>query len=192
MKRYYLPHELRAELRKIHGELYRGEGSETAKQIINDLNNPTKIISVGDIVTFNLLSAGLIPDISFVDEKTKRVPASDEVLHGTKHPRFKTIEVENPAGMITEELLDTVSKAMNSDTPIRIFVKGEEDLAALPAIAMAPLSSVVIYGLPDEGAVLVRVTADKKREIQSLIDRMKCKEEKKWNFRLSKIKQIHY
>jgi uncharacterized protein (UPF0218 family) len=67
---------------------------------------------------------------------------------------------------------------MDSDSPVRIFVKGEEDLAALPAIAMAPLSSVVIYGLPDEGAVVVKVTQDKKKEIQSLINKMECKEEK--------------
>ena len=65
---------------------------------------------------------------------------------------------------------------MDSDKPIQILVKGEEDLAALPAIAMAPLSSVIIYGLPDKGAVLVRVTESKKKEIQSLLDRMKCKE----------------
>ncbi len=178
MRRYCLPDELREELRKLYGVLYHGDGIETARQIIKDLNKPTKIISVGDIVTFNLLKAGLVPNISFVDDRTKRNPASDNILHGTKHPLFKTITVENPPGTITEELLHEVSKAMDSDSPIRIFVIGEEDLAALPAIAMAPLSSVIIYGLPDEGAVLVKVTKDKKKEIQSLLDRMKCKEER--------------
>ncbi|MCX9012714.1 MAG: GTP-dependent dephospho-CoA kinase family protein [Candidatus Methanoperedens sp.] len=177
MKRYCLPNELKGELRKLHGELYRGDGQETARKILKDLKNPTKVISVGDIVTYNLLTAGVVPDISFVDERTKRVPASDHILHGTKHPRFKTITVENPPGIITEGLLQGLSEAIESDNPVRIFVKGEEDLAALPAIAMAPISSVVIYGLPDEGAVVVRVTQSKKKEIQSLLDRMKCKEE---------------
>jgi len=177
LKRYCLPDELKGELRKLYGELYKGDGQDTARKIIKDLKNPTKVISVGDIVTYNLLSAGLVPDISFVDERTKRVPASDQILHGTKHPRFKTITVENPPGIITEGLLQGVSEALESDSPVRIFVSGEEDLAALPAIAMAPISSVVIYGLPDEGAVVVRVTQSKKKEIQSLLDRMKCKEE---------------
>ncbi len=176
MKRYCLSDELREELRKLYGELYPGDGIETAKLIIKNLNNCTKIISVGDIVTFNLLSAGLVPDISFVDDRTKRVPASDKIMKGTRHSLFRTITVENPAGIITEELLQEVSRAMDSDKPIQILVKGEEDLAALPAIAMAPLSSVIIYGLPDKGAVLVRVTESKKKEIQSLLDRMKCKE----------------
>ncbi len=176
MKKYCLPDALREELRKLHGELYSGDGLENAKRIIKDLDNYTKLISVGDIVTFNLLSAGLVPDISFVDDRTKRGPASDKIMKGTRHAHFKTITVENPPGMITEELLQEISNAMESKTPIQIFIQGEEDLAALPAIAMAPLSSVIIYGLPDKGAVLVRVTEDKKKEIQSLLDRMKCKE----------------
>lgn len=178
MKKYCLPKELREELRKLHGELYKGDGIETARKIIKDLKSPAKIITVGDIVTYNFLNAGIVPNISFVDDRTKRSPVSHEVTHGTKHPHFKTITVENPPGMITEELLKEVANAMLSDNPLRIFVEGEEDLAALPSIAMAPLSSVVIYGLPEEGAVLVRVTENKRKEIQSLLDRMKCKEEK--------------
>lgn len=178
MKKYCLPNELRGELRKLHGDLYPGNGVETARKIINDLKAPTKIITVGDIVTYNFLSAGIVPNISFVDDRTKRSPVSNEVTHGTKHPQFKTIMVENPPGTITEELLKEVANAMLSDNPLRIFVKGEEDLAALPSIAMAPLSSVVIYGLPEEGAVLVKVTENKRKEIQSLLERMKCKEEK--------------
>jgi uncharacterized protein (UPF0218 family) len=46
---------------------------------------------------------------------------------------------------------------------------------------MAPISSVIIYGLPDKGAVVVHVTEDKKKEIQSLLDRMKCKEKNNGN-----------
>ena len=178
MKRYCLPVELRDELRKLHGELYLGDGIETTKNIIKDLKNCIKIITVGDIVTFNLLNAGIVPDLSFVDNRTKRSPVSEKITQGTKHGHFRTITVESPPGIITEELMQEIQTSMESDKPIQIVVKGEEDLAALPAIAMAPVSSVIIYGLPDKGAVIVRVTEDKKKEIQSLLDRMKCKEKK--------------
>lgn len=178
MKKYCLPEELRRELRKPYGELYSGNGIDVIGQMLNALDKPAKIIAVGDIVTYNLLSAGVIPDISFVDGRTKRNPASDTIMRGTKHPGFKTVTVNNPAGIITSELLEEISRSMDSDKPVRVFVKGEEDLAALPAIIMAPVSSVIIYGLPDEGAVLVRVTEEKKKEIQSLLDKMKCMEEK--------------
>jgi len=178
LKRYCLPVELRDELRKLHGELYLGDGIETTKNIIKDLKNCIKIITVGDIVTFNLLNAGIVPDLSFVDNRTKRSPVSEKITQGTKHGHFRTITVESPPGIITEELMQEIQTSMESDKPIQIVVKGEEDLAALPAIAMAPVSSVIIYGLPDKGAVIVRVTEDKKKEIQSLLDRMKCKEKK--------------
>lgn len=168
--------ELRDELRKLHGVLYPGNGVETTKEIIRNLNDYALLITVGDIVTFNILSEGLVPDISFVDDRTKRSPASDMVMKGTRHAHFKIISIENPPGIITEELLHETEKAMGSDTPVQIFIRGEEDLAALPAIAMAPISSVIIYGLPDKGAVLVRVTLEKKQEIQSFLNKMKCKE----------------
>lgn len=176
--RYCLSEELKAELRKPYGILYPGDSPETAKKVAKELGNPTKLISVGDIITFNLLEAGVIPDISVVDEKTRRVPASEKVIQGTKHPRFETIIVENPAGSITEELVLAMAKALESTRPIRIFVRGEEDLAALPAIALAPITSVIIYGLPDQGAVLVKVTETKKKEIKNILERMECKEEK--------------
>ncbi len=178
MKRYCLPAELRDELRKLHGKLYNGDGIETTTNIIKDMDNCAKIISVGDIVTFNLLSAGLVPDLAIVDNRTKRNPVSDKITQGTKHGHFMTISVESPPGIITEELLEEIQAAMKSNRPIQIVVKGEEDLAALPAIAMAPISSVIIYGLPDKGAVVVRVTEDKKKEIQSLLNKMKCTENK--------------
>ncbi len=173
-----MPAELRDELRKLHGELYQGDGIDTTRNLIKNLRNCTKIISVGDIVTFNLLSAGLVPDLSIVDNRTKRSPVPDKITQGTKQGPSRTISVESPPGIITEELLDEIVKAMGSDRSIQIVVKGEEDLAALPAIAMAPISSVIIYGLPDKGAVVVRVTEDKKKEIQSLLNRMKCMENK--------------
>ncbi len=176
MKRYSLPAELRDELRKLHGELYPGCGIKNTLALINNLKNYAKLISVGDIVTYNLLCAGLVPDISFVDSRTKRIQASDIVMRGIQHPHFKTITVENPPGVITEQLMIEIKEAMESERPIQIFIKGEEDLAALPAIAMAPISSVIIYGLPDKGAVLVRVTENKKKEIQLLLNKMKCKE----------------
>jgi hypothetical protein len=39
-------------------------------------------------------------------------------------------------------------------TPVTILVDGEEDLAVIPLVIAAPLSSVVIYGQPNEGIVL--------------------------------------
>jgi len=39
-------------------------------------------------------------------------------------------------------------------------------------ILYAPLGSAVVYGQPNEGSVLVRVTAEKKLHIDNLMKRM--------------------
>ncbi len=176
--KYCLPENLRTELRKNFGILYEGNSTETSKRIIRDIESPTRLITVGDITTFNLLKEGVVPSVSLIDNKTKRGPVSEDVVRGTSHPRFNTVIIENPPGTITEEMIDVLSKAIQSEVPTRIIVNGEEDLAALPAIVLAPISSVVIYGFPEKGAVIVKVTDSKKKEIQHILDRMKCTEEK--------------
>ncbi len=165
-------------MRKNFGVVYEGNSTETSKRIVKDIGNPVRLITVGDITTFNLLKEGIIPDVSVIDNRTKRGPISDNVIHGILHPKFNQVTIENPPGMLTKELIDALSKAIESDIPTQIIVQGEEDLAALPAILLAPEPSVVIYGFPEKGAVLVKVTDSKKKEIKDILDRMKCTEER--------------
>lgn len=167
-----LPAKLRPVLRKPFGVLYEGAGKDTIQKIAPDLGSPTKLISVGDVTTFYLLESDIIPDVCVVDDRTKREPASDDVMLGTKHTAFTTISVDNPPGVITEDLIDAIYNAITSDQHIRLFVRGEEDLAALPAILIAPIGSVVLYGQPNEGVVLVKITESKKDEIRSLLDQI--------------------
>jgi len=172
--KYCLPDGLRSELRKQYGELYTGDEAETTKRIVRDMGKPVKLITVGDITTFNILESGIVPDVSVVDDKTRRQPASNRIVKGTRHPHFEIITVDNPAGSITEQLESAIVSALGSKKPVQIYVRGEEDLAALPVIALAPMSSVVVYGLPDQGAMMVRVTERIKNEISSLLEKMKC------------------
>jgi len=168
----HLPEELRPLLRKTFGVLYTGTGDDTIQKLSKDLGSPTKLISVGDVTTFHLLNSNIIPDILVVDDRTKRGPASAHVVVGTKHTGFSEIFVDNPPGVITEDLINVVHDAIISKDHVRIFVRGEEDLAALPAILLAPEGSVVLYGQPDEGVVLVKITKSKKEEILDLLDKM--------------------
>jgi GTP-dependent dephospho-CoA kinase len=49
-----------------------------------------------------------------------------------------------------------------------IDVSGEEDLLAIPAILLAPLSSVVVYGQFDQGIVVAHVTEQNKKRVYDL------------------------
>jgi Uncharacterized protein conserved in archaea len=55
-----------------------------------------------------------------------------------------------------------------------IIVDGEEDLAALSAIFLAPENTKVIYGMPDEGVVVVD-SSDSKEKVKKLLKKMEVK-----------------
>lgn len=108
------------------------------------------LVSVGDVVTLDILEAGLVPDLSIVDYMTKRMPMAEVKL---KFSRFEQPEicVINPPGQITQELWDAIEDGYRNPRNLRIVVDGEEDLAALACIALAPEYTTVIYGIPNRG-----------------------------------------
>ncbi len=164
-------------MKKPLGKLYRGSGRDTIEKFAGKLANPTKLISVGDVTTFHLLEAGIFPDLCIVDNRTKRKPVSEDVSSRNKDGVYTEVTVDNPAGLITDELINSISEAFVSGKALRIFVRGEEDLATLPVILMAPLGSVVLYGQPDEGVVFVEVTESKKEEIRILFEKLISQEQ---------------
>ena len=66
-----------------------------------------------------------------------------------------TIEMtcDNPAAEITDQSISKIKEAFSMKTPVRITVKGEEDLLVIPVCIYAPENSVVLYGQPNEGMV---------------------------------------
>ena len=66
--------------------------------------------------------------------------------------------------------ITNVHKYFKLHVSSQIKIQGEEDLLALPAILLAPLGSVVIYGQKDLGVVVVEVTEEKKEEVKKIIN----------------------
>ncbi|OGG07958.1 hypothetical protein A3D05_00070 [Candidatus Gottesmanbacteria bacterium RIFCSPHIGHO2_02_FULL_40_24] len=178
-----IPDKLRLRLKKPLGNLIKGS-SVTIERAVNEqikLPDLTSVAAVGDEATLFLNRLGRQPDISVVDFHIKRVRVHQN-LKDLEFPEVfwresykdKIIKAENPAGFITTELVRVYKTALErfiKDGKKRIVeVTGEEDLAGLPAILLAPLGSVVIYGQPDEGIVAVTVTESKKREILKLVN----------------------
>jgi hypothetical protein len=159
-----LPEEMRQELKEPLGPVYT-----EAEVLLAEATEP--IIAVGDIVTYHLLTAGYQPDVALVDGKTKRERVEREVLDaidGFDHQ----IEVENPAGTLTEELLEALVDAIERPGTVVITVVGEEDLAALPAIVTAPDGASVVYGQPNEGMVLAVVEEGLRIDCRNLLEKM--------------------
>lgn len=139
--------------------------------VIKDLKNittiippSTPIISVGDVVSIDLIHAGFSPTICLVDFRTKRQDIDKEIIAKYFHTIHQTLS--NPAGtinpMIANFLMQSFENFQQSKNTQIIKINGEEDLLALPAILLSPLNSYVIYGLPDTGICLVKVTNESK------------------------------
>jgi len=167
-----LPDDLRSLLKEPLGRLYRGEGEECVKAMEDALRSAEKVVAVGDMTAFYLLKSGIMPDLLVVDNKTKRMPISDQVTEKLDHKRYKTVKVQSPAATLSKDLIDLIKASLQGSEKIKIVVEGEEDLATLPAILYAPTGSAVVYGQPNEGSVLVDVTLEKKLHIEEIMKRM--------------------
>lgn len=157
-----LPTDLRAAFKDPFGPVYTDP-----ETLLREVDGP--LIAVGDIVTYHLERAGRPPDVAVIDEKTHRGEVDDDVREALA---AADRTVENPAATLTEEMLTALRKAIDADEPVRVFVEGEEDLVALPAMIAAPDGASVVYGQPDEGMVHVRITPEMRDRMRELLSRM--------------------
>lgn len=135
---------LRKMLKKPFGMLTRNNVVRRIRAL-----KPTKIIAVGDRTSRDLEK---IADILVADGFVERTPVS---------LRFHApivLKARNAAGTVSRNLDNAMRKAIRAKKRVLVKVKGEEDLAVLPAVLLAPLNSVIAYGQPGDGAVIVRVT----------------------------------
>jgi cytidyltransferase-like protein len=173
-----LPKQLRPTFREPFGTVI----SATPQKIDDGMKKALKfikskplepIICVGDVVTHSILKFKKTPKLSIVDLKVQRrirYKRVSEIGPITDLPRYK---VSNKAGSITKKLANSVHDALIKDSQSLIQVEGEEDLAALPCILLAPLGSAVIYGHFQHGLVVVEVTEAKKTEALKLLQQLK-------------------
>lgn len=154
-------------LKRPIGKLFKGEVPNTTIEVLKYISEkkPKKIIVVGDFSSRELKNAGLSADIYVVDGKIERKTVDEFRIDGAV-----TLKVRNPPGTISYEALRAIEKAFSLNRLVVISVDGEEDLLTLAIIAYAPLNSIVIYGQPKEGIVVVEVTKEKKEEVNRIIE----------------------
>lgn len=164
MKTLRLPEEQRDKLKDPKGKLF-----ENTQKAIDFLNSKKvqRLVTVGDMVTSEFLKEGIKPELAVLDYSIQRHDVGENVkklLDGYSVPE---IEIDNPAGLITEELWNGIKEV---ELPAKIIVNGEEDLATIPATLHSPIGSVVAYGQPDQGIVMIHVTEEKKEEFRGLLE----------------------
>jgi len=162
-----LPENLRDQLKIPLGDLIKEE-NVNKENILTKFGSEPIVITVGDRTTENMINLGIMPQIQIVDGLEKRnqrlVPKDDTIK--------TNLSCKNPPGEITEESIQVIQKALSSEPPVRITVDGEEDLLVLPVCIFAPENSVVMYGQPNEGLVIVHITPEIRAKVQKILDVM--------------------
>src|SRR5205807_10090488 len=155
-------------LKEPFGRLLPGSPARTMSELnsIIGQTNPRRVVAVGDVVSRETLVAGIRVDLRILDHISMRRPTAAFNLKVKK-----TYHVKNPAGVITLEAWETIKRAMKDEEAL-IVVEGEEDLLALPCIVESPNKSLVIYGQPGQGLVVVETTMDVKNEASVILGHM--------------------
>jgi uncharacterized protein (UPF0218 family) len=167
---YVLTPELSLKLKEPFGNLILGTPEETMgilKEMV-EMEKPSRIISVGDIVSQNLHKHNINPQLSIIDNislRTQKIPLETAVQ--------KTVFVDNPQGTITQESISAVKESLESKEHIHIVVKGEEDLLTLITVLYAPENAFVVYGQPHSGIVVVKVSSERRTRAKEFLNAMK-------------------
>lgn len=162
-----LPDSLRDQL-KIPMGILIPESQVSKSNVEKHLEKNSYIITVGDRTTEKMISSGLIPSLQIIDNYEKRVKREPTKNTST----YTELTCNNPAAEITLTSIDIIKKAFASKTPVRLTVVGEEDLLVIPVCIHAPENSVVLYGQPNEGLVIVKITPEIRNKTQRLLDSM--------------------
>ena len=162
-----LPDGMRDELREPLGVLVPDEQADSVT-ISAHIVGASYVVTVGDRTTEKVIGFGIVPNLQIVDGRERRAPRG----HPGLPPGTVRMECANPPAAITDESVARIREAFSSRDPVRLAVEGEEDLLVIPACVHAPANSVVMYGQPGRGVVVVHVDGDVRRKTQTMLDSM--------------------
>ncbi|MEK7518103.1 MAG: pantetheine-phosphate adenylyltransferase [Patescibacteria group bacterium] len=165
-KRLVIPLELRKDLKKPFGLLFRDPQKVKIPKC-------ACLITVGDVTTKIFNELKLNQNISVIDFKVARKKEFSNLLQLGFSSKIKVINAKNPAGRLTPSLFSKVISIFSLYKNERVVLKieGEEDLAVLPFILIAPLNSIIFYGQPAQGLVRVEVSEENKEKTYGLVSR---------------------
>ena len=168
MPRLRLPENLRARLKEPLGELIPGPPERSVKRLRQILGSEkiSKIVCVGDFVSRLLSESSIEFDLAIVDNKVMRLETGGQSIKSER-----VFHVVNPAGTLEVSAWAAIGEALKRPHSL-LVVDGEEDLLTLVAMTVAPQGSLVIYGQPGEGLVIVEVDETARKKARSFLDRM--------------------
>ncbi len=160
---------MRLELKSPLGMLLEGAPSETIKQLRQLIiqYKPPLLAVVGDFTSKNIMKACLDPDICVIDHRIMR-----EKVEPLDHGKREVFSTHNRPGTINIEAWLVLKDAVTLKSKASVIVEGEEDLLVIPLILLAPTGSLIVYGQPRKGMVVVEASEERKAWAEDFINRM--------------------
>ena len=156
MRLHEVTQKIRSKLKRPLGLLLTAE--QIKKSALRSLlTGASPLVAVGDATTDTLLSIGITPSIQVIDGREMRLPRPPP-----KRAHATEIHLSNPSGHLSDDSIRIFASIMKHPLPVRVIVRGEEDLLALVAAATIPEGGVILYGQPKKGIVVVKLTKRKK------------------------------
>jgi len=156
-------------LRKPAGQLISGDPNEVARKIkeIIEAEKPPVVIAVGDYTSRKLRDAGARVSIYVIDGKTERRPSA--IFDASD---LEVVRCVNKAGTLDPDACLKLHNLLTrkSVRNVVLAVEGEEDLLTLAAILSAPEGSMIIYGQPGAGSVIIRVSREEKEKAFKILE----------------------
>jgi uncharacterized protein (UPF0218 family) len=156
-------------LKKPQGLLIDGPLEKTMKRLKEfiEKEKPSLVISVGDVVSRNMIEYRISLNVLIVDNKVMRKPIQPITVDADQ-----TLYAKNPPGAITDEAWAAIRSAVEQKGQTRVMVDGEEDLLTIATVLSAPEGALVVYGQPHRGIVVVKVTEETKERMRRFVDAM--------------------
>lgn len=165
-----LKEELRTDLKlkvEAREEVAKPKGEILPELQVEQLRGRTLIV-VGDMVARSAIEAGLRPAILIIDLRVQRKrveppPALEE---------YEIIRTKNPPGLITKGAWGAVRQSIErarAGKKVAVVVEGEEDLLGFPAAYFAPEGSILLYGQPDRGVVVVHMSEKERGRVKRML-----------------------
>lgn len=164
------PENLRI-LKEPFGLLLENKSVNKVK-LYNSVKQAKLIVSVGDATTDRVNSYGIVPSVSVVDGRERREQRKKAGGDSLSPNRILQLSCSNPAGTISRGAVQVLREALKASvtSPVRVIVEGEEDLLALPIFSLVPYGSVVLYGQPFRGIVIVKVNLKTRKRAKDLME----------------------
>ena len=156
-------------MKKPQGLLIEGPFEKTMKRLKEfiEKEKPSMLISVGDIVSRNMIEHGVSLNVLIVDNKVMRKPIQPITVDADQ-----TLYAQNPPGTITDEAWAAIRSAVEQKGQTRVIIDGEEDLLTLVTVLSTPEHALVVYGQPHVGIVVVKVTEEMREKMRLIVDAM--------------------